>query len=233
MRLLRRFWKEIGTKSYAQCGEDLITAYLLFNVLGITCPTYLDIGAHHPYELSNTYFFYRLRCAGVCVEANPILSARIQAVRQRDVCLNVGVSGKASAPAEFYVISPSTLSTFSKPECDLYLKNGYSLKEVIRIPRLSINEVIQEQFQTAPNFVSIDTEGLDLEILRAFNFHKFRPEVFCVETVSHTTEEKIASIDTLMTSAGYLCYADTFINSIYVDKGRFEQRRRGSQGAAK
>ena len=45
-------------KSYSQCGEDLLVDYI-FKLRGITQPTYLDIGANHPYFISNTAKFYQ------------------------------------------------------------------------------------------------------------------------------------------------------------------------------
>lgn len=42
--------------SYSQCGEDRILAFI-FRSLGIDKPSYLDIGAHHPYMLNNTMYF--------------------------------------------------------------------------------------------------------------------------------------------------------------------------------
>jgi hypothetical protein len=45
--------------SYSQSGEDLIVR-VYFDILGITNPTYIDIGAHHPYFISNTALFYEM-----------------------------------------------------------------------------------------------------------------------------------------------------------------------------
>ncbi|MFM6249337.1 MAG: hypothetical protein ACKPEQ_09345, partial [Dolichospermum sp.] len=65
------FNKDSKHISYSQCGEDLIINFI-FNNLGIINPSYLDIGAHHPTYLSNTYSFYRKGCQGVCVEPDPV-----------------------------------------------------------------------------------------------------------------------------------------------------------------
>src|SRR5687767_14108710 len=89
-RLANRVFRRTGKVSYAQCGEDLIVDYV-FTALGVQGPTYLDIGANDPVSLSNTYLFYRRRCAGVCVEPNPPLCEAFRRKRPRDHCLNVGV----------------------------------------------------------------------------------------------------------------------------------------------
>jgi len=78
-------------KSYSQCGEDLIVNYI-FNTMKIAHPTYLDIGAHHPCFLSNTYLFFRQGSRGVSIEPVPFLFSKIKRARGRDVNLNIGLS---------------------------------------------------------------------------------------------------------------------------------------------
>ena len=212
--------------TYSQCGEDVIAAYLLQSVLGIPRPTYLDIGAHDPCWLSNTYRFYRQGCRGVCVEPDPLLCRKIKRRRPRDVCLNVGICGASSAQgqseADFYVMSPRTLNTFSKQEAESYARQpGYAIEKVIRLPLASVNDVIHDNFEGSPNFVSLDTEGWDVEIIRTFDFSHYRPEILSVETTSHVEQTKLEEVFDLMQRAGYLAYADTYVNTLFVEERRF------------
>jgi hypothetical protein len=69
--------------------------------------------------------------------------------------------------------------------------------------------------------ISLDAEGFDLEILKSMDFNKYRPQIFCIETLTYTengTEEKILPIIDFMNQKGYFAYADTYINSIFIDK---------------
>lgn len=217
-----------GRFSYAQCGEDLIIEHILRNYLGIEKPSYLDIGAHHPTHLSNTYLFYQQGGGGVCVEPDPTLFAAILKARPRDVCLNVGVGFAEATAAEFYVMSARTLNTFSKEEAERYQSYGtYKIDEVITIPLLTVNAVLERYFERRPDLVSVDVEGLDFEILKSFDFSRFRPPVFCVETLTYAedkTERKITEIMDLMRSAGYFSYADTYINTIFVEEETWKGR---------
>lgn len=91
----------------------------------------------------------------------------------------------------------------------------------------TINSIINEFFDGSPNFVSLDVEGLDYVILDNFDFINYRPEVFCLETLSYTednSERKISEIIDLMHENGYMTYADTYINTIFVDKLAWENR---------
>ena len=161
--------------SYAQCGEDLIVSGI-FGSLGIALPSYLDLGAHHPTYLSNTYYFYLRGGRGVCVEPDPGLFHDLQKKRRRDTCLNVGVGARAQPDAEFFLMSFCTLNTFSKEEArHIEAITPHRIVRTIPVPIVPVNRIIEEHFQECPHFVSLDIEGMDMEILTAFDFGRWRP----------------------------------------------------------
>lgn len=213
--------------SYAQCGEDLILNHI-FQALKIVNPTYLDIGAHDPKYISNTYFFYERGARGVLVEPDNELCRKIGKARSRDICLNVGVSVDAGKEADFYIMNSRTLNTFSKEEAERIAAQGvYHITGVRKVRLMTIDEIVKQYFPSAPNLISVDVEGLDYEILQSFDFQNFRPEVFCVETLTFTTrndEQKRTDIIDYMLSKRYFLYADTYINSIFVEKNAWENR---------
>ena len=227
--LFKNKLKEVNKKvSYSQCGEDLIIDFI-FTTLKIESPTYLDLGAHHPYYLSNTAFFYLKNSFGVSVEPDPDLFKLIKNERPNEISLNVGVGIEGSEVADFYIMNIPTLNTFSKSEAERYASYpGKSIKEVIKLPLLTVNQIIQSNFKgKAPNFVSLDVEGMDFEIVNSFEFDKYRPEVFCIETLTYTednTERKLNNIIEYMLNKDYFLYADTYINSIFVDKKKWSKR---------
>ena len=218
-----------NTTSFAQAGEDKVLEFL-FSSMGISTITYLEIGTNNPIAYNNTYLFYLKGSRGVCVEPNPNLIEQIKKYRPNDVCLNVGVAKENIEELDFYIFdhndSAKGLSTFSKDEVTLVESTtSIKLEKIIKIPVININKILEEYFATkAPDFVSIDVEGLDLEILQSFNFDLFRPIVFCVETVNFTTNHKKTKrldIIDFMQSKDYFVYADTGINSIFADKKLF------------
>ena len=239
MKLLNRIRREAkpaaapdprvnGRMSYSQCGEDLIIEHILALYLKIEKPSYLDIGAHHPTYLSNTYFFYMKGSQGVCVEPDPDLFAELKRIRPRDTCLNVGVGTAPKDKAEFFRMSTPTLNTFSRVAAERYESYGnQKIAEVVELPLLPINTILTDYFDACPNLVSLDIEGYDLEILGTFDFSIFRPEVFCLETLTYTEDnsaEKIMPIIELMTANGYFTYADTYINTIFIDERSWKTR---------
>jgi hypothetical protein len=128
----------------------------------------------------------------------------------------------AETEADFYVFDPDTLSTFSKEIADNYVtKEGAKLRKILKVPMFTINEIVKDHFAGSPNLISIDTEGTELELLRTFDFGRYRPEVFCVETLPYTLE-RITTKETdtveFMKNNDFFLYADTWVNSIFVDR---------------
>jgi FkbM family methyltransferase len=210
--------------TYSQAGEDAVLSFL-FADKKINKVSYLDIGTSKPDICNNTFLFYIKGNRGVCVEADKTLVPYIQKLRPHDKVINAGVAVSDKAEADFYIFDISSISTFDKDEAERRQGHGtYKIKEVVTVPLTSINNIIKQNFETFPDFLSIDIEGLDLEVLKSLDFDKFPIPVICVETCTYSENHvrpKDHSIAELVTSKGYEIYADTYINTIFVNKNWF------------
>lgn len=226
MSFFRKYFGDRYRKyTYAQCGEDIIIDFLRKR-LGLKQEfTYLDVGAFHPSRFSNTYFFYRKGFSGVCVEPDPELCRIIANKRSRDKVLNVGLGFTSEPYADFYQMSSRTLNTFSREEAERYVaEQGKQIDKIIKIPLVNINELISLNFPASPDFISIDVEGLDYDIVRSIDLERFRPAILCVETAVFSEDRsggKLTEVSNYLLGKGYMVYADTFINTIYVDFNRW------------
>lgn len=216
--------------SYAQAGEDRVLKFL-FSSMGLNKISYLEIGTNNPIDINNTYLFYLGGSRGVCIEPNPTLIPKIKKYRPEDICLNVGISQNGvEGEIDFYIFDDADvekgLSTFSKQEAE-NVQNTTHIKiaEVKKIPVTPLNLVLAKYFSDkAPDLISIDVEGLDLEILQTIDFANYSPVAICVETVNFTvSHKKIKNTDIInfMETQGYFVYADTGINTIFADKSLF------------
>lgn len=210
--------------SYSQTGEDLLLSHLLRNVLELKNITYLDIGTNDPVRLNNTYLFYQTGFQGVCMEPDPELCRKLQKARPRDTCLNVGAGIGSQAVMPFYVFKENTMNTFSQAESEKCQKMDYKLIKVVDVPMLPVSEIIERYLPNGVNLISIDAEGLDLEILKTVDFKRHRPEAVCVETIIHDTWGKIQEISEFMAANNYMVFADTYINTIFVEKKAWATR---------
>ena len=222
------FPKKSARLSYSQAGEDMIVDFI-FKALRVSKPNYLDIGAHHPYQFSNSYYFYLQGCRGVAVEPDPDLFRLFVQKRRNEIHLNVGVGAETSHELPFYIMSTPTLNTFSGSEAVKYEQTGFhKIVRVENVQVITISEIFDKYFsRSSPDFLSIDVEGLDFEIIKSIDFEKYRPCVICVETITFSEnreEKKLVAIPAYLESRGYMVYADTYINTIFVDRARWESR---------
>lgn len=210
--------------SYSQCGEDRILAFL-FKVLKIDKPFYIDIGAYDPYKDNNTAIFYENGASGINVEPNIDNYKRIVEKRERDVNLNLGISDKGGKQ-RFYKLSSDQMNTLLKENANgLVNSQGMAIEEVIEIETITFNELMERCCNGVNiDLLTLDTEGMDLRILKSIDWDKYAPLIICVESASYSRsgeEEKDEELIQFLESKGYLNYADTRINNIFVDKSRY------------
>ncbi|HME43782.1 MAG TPA: FkbM family methyltransferase [Syntrophorhabdales bacterium] len=220
-RLLTRLDKTraFSRLSFSQSGEDLIVDYI-FQARGVDSPTYVDIGAYHPWLISNTALFYKRGSRGINIEPNPLLFREIAAERPMDINLNIGLSDK-EGELDFFVMTPAHLSTFVKQNAEKYVReHSYVIEKVAKIKVDTLRHILEQHFSgTCPDYLSIDTEGLDITVLSSVDFDTFKPKVICVETTTYSKTghgQKETETTRFLESKGYLLYADTYINSIFV-----------------
>ena len=98
-------------KSYSQAGEDAILMYI-FVMLGVPLSqcNYLDLGANHPCDMSNTWFFYQQGATGILVDANPKLAEELRRARPKDQVINACVGPVSGETLDFHVLSADGLS---------------------------------------------------------------------------------------------------------------------------
>ena len=188
-----REWRDIRL-SFSQFGEDLLVQQILRKDAGI----YLDIGANHPVRFSNTYHLYRFRgWHGILVEPNPALAKLLRSRRPRDVVLAAAV-GKTDGTAFFENNPEHTLSRvlFCKDEA------RYPVKEVPVVSLPSLFARFSDLLKQV-DFLTIDCEGMDWEILSGNDWHQLRPKCICAEC-GDREEERLANY---LAEQGYRLHA--------------------------
>lgn len=201
----------------SQTGEDLIIESLLPQKRD---GFYVDIGANHPIKFNNTFLFYNKGWSGINIEPNPSRRWLFNFLRRNDINLSIGI-GSQKSNMDFYVFKVNTLSTFDKKSAGEYQRMGHKLKKVINIPIVPLRDVLNEYCDANKelDIMSIDTEGLDMEVLKSNDWKKFRPNFIILETLEYregNTGKKLNDVyDKYMSEIGYNKIADTHINTIY------------------
>lgn len=217
----RKLWVEPFLRSYSQRYEDMIIDSLLGHE---KTGTYLDIGAYDPHVLSNTKRFHDRGWRGCNVEPSPPRFQKFVRARPTDINLNVGLSD-AAGKLLFFDVAREAFSTFSEERARELEDMGAQIRREIEIPVMRMEDVFEEYFKARTvDFCSIDTEGMDLAILRGNDWNRFRPRILCVEVsvmASRSGDQQPESVEAFLLEVGYRKHTQTYdfgvpLNEIYL-----------------
>ena len=214
-------------ESYSQAGEDKIIEFILSYLgeknIGLS---YLDIGCNDYKSLSNSYALYKKGVRGVLIDANPIYIDEIKMYRPEDIVLNCGIGAKNSEKMKFYILNTPGLDSFDLESIKEAQRQTpwIEIVDEIEVPVYTLDEIYEKYFASVPTIVSLDVEGLEMDILKSTNFEKYRPYIFIIETIEYrekiSVTKKRNDIINLMFENDYIEYAFTGVNSIFIDKRR-------------
>ena len=197
--------------SYSQEGEDLIIKRFFEGKKSQLF--YIDIGAHHPFRFSNTAIFYENGSNGVNIEANKNLFEALKNYRLRDENINVGV-GLRSKSLKFYEFYESALSTFDEKIYESRIGDGWKLRQISEIQVLTLAEILKSlNINKQIDFLNVDVEGLDLEVLESNDWKLFRPTIVAVEIYNFSINYS-CPIREFMKNVDYQFFAKT-VNTVF------------------
>jgi FkbM family methyltransferase len=209
-------------EQYGQLGEDLVLEALLktyFNRKGLEKEQvrYLEIGANHPIQTSNTYLFHhKWEGRGILVEPNDALVHDLRKVRERDVVLSYAVVPKGYPEnVTLNVASNAELSSLDAAHVESFGDIGV-VAAAIEVGAVSLDEILENCFPQGLHLLSIDIEGLDLPVLEGASFN-VRPVFIVAEPSRHYFDDAEEGFQRVMSVQGYVEIARTDFNIIYVD----------------
>lgn len=195
--------------SHAQYNEDLVLKALLYSVKK---GTYVDVGANHPDDDSVTKLFYEQGWTGVNVEPIKKQYELFEKRRSRDTNLCLGISDKRSELLFREYTGISGHSTFSKN----YMEEEPAELEYneYKVKVITLNDLFDKYIKTKKvDFLKIDVEGLEYEVVKSNNWKKNRPTVICIES-NH--QEKDKDWDAILSAAEYTRFIFDGLNAYYI-----------------
>lgn len=168
---------------------------------------FVELGANDPHEGSQTWHLERRGWSGILIEPQPELAAKLRKMRTAQVfavaCSSPDNSGRSLA---FYVAGP--MSSLDRER----MAPGAAPKAVIEVPTTTLDEVLVEAKAPARlDFLSIDVEGHEIDVLRGFDFSRWRPRLILLEDhVGNLAKHRF------LTAAGYRLVRRSGFNGWYV-----------------
>jgi len=171
-------------KHFAQFGEDILVSTIFRN---IKKGFYVDIGAYHPFKGSLTYNLYKKGWQGVNIDLSKESIELFQIARPSDTNINCAISSE-NKETFYYENSPINQQNSLIKQSDNQKKisiNSYKLETILK----------KNGFQKV-DYINIDTEGNEIEILRSVDFEKVKPILITLEDNSFIidSEQKVEKI---------------------------------------
>ena len=227
--LLSNFINSIRNKKdiKSQLYQDMFASFVIGDKFD---KTFFEFGATNGIDLSNSYTLEKyLNWEGTLSEPSPQWHDELKKNRPHTNIVSECIWSESNKELNFFVSDVGVLSSLedfkesdkiSMPgNTQARLKSGKS----IIVKTISLNDIIEKQFNSkTPSYISIDTEGSEYEILKNFNFKKYRPLVF---TIEHNFTELQLKIDELMYLNEYIRVFKslTVFDAWYVAKEVFDE----------
>ena len=204
--------------SYSQFAEDLMVS----NILGYEKENgyYVDVGCNHPINYSNTYLFYQRGYRGICIDPNAFYTNTWKKYRPRDSFVVRGIGMKKEELNYIkYKDYPECNRIVTDKELNLLDKQGKHpsyLKNTIKVKKLVDILLSYKWFPERFDYLNVDCEHLDLEVIKSNDFARFRPKVISVEDLIE--DDKNSEIYNYLENLDYEKKGQFGLSKIFVDK---------------
>ncbi len=199
--------------SYTQNLEDY---HLSLAFGGQQTGIYLDVGAGHPVADNVSFWFYERGWRGVVIEPQTELAALYARLRPRDAVV-CGLVGRERGEIDFNIVERlHGLSTTVERHAQEAKKLGVHYRTV-RMPVTTLAEVCERHDLARIDFLKIDVEGAEKDVLLGNDWNRFRPRVLLIEALAPLSNEPTwQEWEPLLSEHGYRFALFDRLNRFYV-----------------
>ncbi|WP_101049043.1 FkbM family methyltransferase [Macromonas nakdongensis] len=205
IRALKTLLSGAARLHFSQYGEDVLL-HKRFRKPS-TEHFYVDVGAHHPYHLSNTAYLWTLGWSGVNVDASSAVIAAFNASRPQDLNLQAAVVSEEAAATSSSITFYSSKDIDNCATCDPDVARERGLTQTTTVPCTSLTAIVEQAHARFPGrfgFLNIDIEGLDDQVIQNIEAWPQKPQIVMVEIYGTTIPDVLGTRTyKLLTDAGY------------------------------
>jgi FkbM family methyltransferase len=205
---------------YSQFDEDRILARIFAGKSDGVC---VEVGANDGVNGSTTLYFEKQGWRCVLIEPNPALCAEIREKRSALLfeCAASDRSGTATlhiAEGAWRADGMSTISARSGDR-ERIRRQGFSTRPV-DVPTLTLDEILgKAQLGGQIDFVTIDVEGHEHEVLQGFSLERWKPTILILEDNSNTEDQTVVRH---LAELGYEPFLRTGVNDWFAHRSNKE-----------
>jgi FkbM family methyltransferase len=200
--------------SYSHSGEDrLIWKLFGYRATGV----YVDVGCYHPVDYSNSYLLYRAGWRGVVIDADEHFLGLYAELRPGDrvrACAIANTAGKGV----LFTFPDRSLNTIDEAAAERWQKANPGATFIRQpIEMRPLRDVLDDEAMGAVDFLNIDVEGADLQVLASNDWARWKPSIVAVE--DHVLElDRVHASKTyvFLREEGYALHSKCNYTSVYV-----------------
>jgi FkbM family methyltransferase len=167
---------------------------------------FLEVGANHPINLSQTYCLERIGWNGILLEPLPDMAALCRKIRKAKVFeVACGSPSQSGSKVELFVAGEFS----STKKHAVFTDVEYA--STLKVELITLDEILHKEGYPEIDFISIDTEGTELDVLKGINFQKTHPKLILIEY-------HVLSLDIhfYLRNCGYKLVERTGVNNWYI-----------------
>ena len=168
-------------KFYSNWGIDMMADDFFKNK---STGFYIDVGCHQPLLNNNTYRLYKRGWTGINIDLDYNTIDMFNFFRKKDLNIQAAISNIIEEKDLYFFHNGSAINTLSK-------ETGYKAKEIRKIKTTTLNHIIENsKFKDKEiDYISIDVEGHELNVLEGLNFGKYKPKLVVLELIDPNIKE--------------------------------------------
>ena len=188
--------------SYALFGEDLVVRSYFAANFDNSVARFIDAGAFHPFEQSNTMLLSQLGWRGINIDCDPVKIARFEKLRPQDVnvCAAVGEAIRDMIHLQYPMGFTDRIAEPGEENLLSFCDEKPLKATPIKVRTLT--EIIEQSAFRGQHFhyLNVDCEGRDLSVLKGLDFSRYSPDLITVEAHAKTEQ---AELTAFLESRGY------------------------------
>jgi FkbM family methyltransferase len=168
---------------------------------------FVEVGAYDPQVISETWHLEQRGWTGVLIEPQPDRAEKIRRSRRAKV-----YAVACSSPANAGSTMALNVAGIHSSLLDGFSVFGMKREGVIEVPVTTLDEVLRDAGAPVPiDFMSIDVEGHEFEVLDGFDIGHWQPRLLLIEDLAMNTR-----LHRLLQGRGYKWIKRTGLNNWYV-----------------
>jgi len=181
---------------------------------------FVDIGCFHPTRHNNTFEMYKQGWQGINIDLNPLTIELFNFFRKKDININAAISDKEETKKLYFIDELNTQNTLEENHLK-FLKDHHGVRDdeisLRKIDTQRLDKILNNYNFYNIDFMNIDVEGHELNILNSINFDKYKIKFICIEMIDHNSQVKLVNekLTSVLSKNGYTLEKKISFNYIF------------------